>query len=489
MGHHDKRPDGVDTYRADANDLQSYAQAEVVLSKLQVPILLHAWRPHERLYVAAMDGTGNSMLKDAPENWSVVTRIHKQIESAERPDIASGYVEGTFTQDNPLKRNLDGISGYTFGRRVETAYYQFCKQSYEWLKEDPQAQIRVAGVGFSRGSEEVAALLRMIDERGIQDPTEANFTRDKDNLISHIQYTKPALIAPGKTVQAALLFDPVDTGVAEEDRRLPSSVVSALQITAEDERRDLFPASDVLKPGFSEQDWFLNIMVGGSHSDIGDTYLLNGLGIRSHNLGIDYLNALSDRPFLAKRAIPEDPERDVVHRSEQHMHGLFTTFGFRDGVRNHDEILVTRALCRRDPAQDCWNKAPVDPALGASLERRGVSIGPLQGREEQLERKLMPSGGEAHQAKPGNDVDDMIDRLYKASRNGSDANWTHESHAVSQTFLESQVGQAWQAESRTFGRALQLRDQQAPEQQFAAQPTHIMQAPDMQAPTPHAMRM
>ncbi len=487
MGQKKTSADGVDIDRADQHDLESYQQAEVALTRLQTPILIHADAPHERLYIAGLDGTGNSMFKDAPENWSVVAKIYSQVRALEdqgNKRIRGGYVEGTFTQDNPIKRNLDGLTGYTFERRVETAYYQFCKQSYEWLKEDPQAQVRITGVGFSRGSEEIASLLRMIDERGIQDPTEARFTRDKDNLITYIEYTKPALVTPGKTVQAALLTDPVDTGVAEEDRRLPSSVVSALQITAEDERRDLFPASDVLKPGFSEQDRFLNFMVGGSHSDIGDTYLLNGLGIRSHNLGIDYLNALSDQPFLVKRAIPADPELSVVHHSEQHMHGFFTTFGFRDGVRNHDKILVTRALCRRDPSQDCWHKDPIDPALEATLERRGVPIGPLPGQEKQPGLDSAPSLNTPFQPKPGSDMDGMIDRLFKASQNGSDTNWKHESHAVSQAFLGSQAGQAWQAESRSFGQALQLREQQAPEQQLAAQPT-----PVMQAPTPHAMRM
>ncbi len=285
-------------------------------------------------------------------------------------------------------------------------------------------------------------------------------------------------------MQAVVLFDPVDTGVAEEDRRLPSSVVSALQITAEDERRDLFPASDVLVFGFSEQGRFLNIMVGGSHSDIGDSYLLNGLGIRSHNLGIDYLNALSDQPFLVKRAIPADPELSVVHRSDQHMHGLFTTFGFRDGVRNHDTILVTRALCRRDPSQDCWHKDPIDPALEATLERRGVPIGPLPVQERRPGLDVTQSMNTPFQPKPGSDTDGMIDRLFKASQDGSDANWKRESHAVSQGFLGSQAGQAWQSESQSLGRALQLRDQQAAEQPLPAQ-----QAQVLQAPTPHAMRM
>src|SRR3546814_12880607 len=65
------------------------------------------------------------MSKDAPENWSVVAKIYEQVRALEDggvDNIRSGYVEGTFTQDNPIARYIDGISGYTFDRRVETAY-------------------------------------------------------------------------------------------------------------------------------------------------------------------------------------------------------------------------------------------------------------------------------------------------------------------------------------------------------------------------------
>src|SRR3546814_15057381 len=52
--------------------------------------------------------------------------------------------------------------------------------------EDPEAQIRVVGLGFSRGAEEAAALLRMIEERGIQDPESAKYTYHKDDLIKRV---------------------------------------------------------------------------------------------------------------------------------------------------------------------------------------------------------------------------------------------------------------------------------------------------------------
>ncbi len=179
MGTTEKRPKGVDTYLADQHDLDSYRQAESDLDKMRIPVLLHASNPHQRLYVAALDGTGNSMLDDNAENWSTVARIYEQVRDLKYQgikNIAGGYVEGTFTQSGITHKPtllMDGPFGITFKDRVETAYYQLCVQAKAWIDDDPQAQIRVAGVGFSRGSEEVATQERMIEERGIRNPVDA----------------------------------------------------------------------------------------------------------------------------------------------------------------------------------------------------------------------------------------------------------------------------------------------------------------------------
>ncbi|MES8315146.1 hypothetical protein U6O09_12325, partial [Cutibacterium acnes] len=73
---------------------------------------------------------------------------------------------------------------------------------------------------------------------------------------------------------------------------------------------------------------------GGAHSDIGNTYQRNGLGVLSFNLGVAFLNRLSDRPFLREQPVPDDPSMYVVHRSELGMAGLYrTSFFDRTGER------------------------------------------------------------------------------------------------------------------------------------------------------------
>lgn len=354
---------------------ERYRQAEADLSKLRIPLFLREGNPHEHLYIAGLDGTGNSLFDDDPAQWSTVAKIYKQIEETRPPRVAAGYVEGTFTQNGLLRipeKLLDGRFGHTFDERVETAYFQLCVRAKEWLREDPDAQIRIAGVGFSRGGEQVAALERMIHERGIRDPEGADYRLNGENLITRIEYAdRPLLVQPGLTPQVALLIDPVQTGVEEHDRRLPPSTLTTFQLTAENERRDLFKVTLHVAPGFSEDDRSLNLIRPGVHGNMADTYSRNGLGTENFNLSVEFLNRLSDTPYLEKRPLPTDPDQYVIHRSDQHMGGLYGTRGYdRDGVRDHVEALAPERLCRQAVVDDCNRKEPIDEALDARFERR-----------------------------------------------------------------------------------------------------------------------
>lgn len=248
----DRNPDGVSTYEADQHDLDSYRHASRALSALQVPVLVHAVNPHEKLFVAAFDGTGNSMYKDAPENHTNVAEIVKQIRKEKPANIAVGYVEGPGTQDSFIRRTKDQATGETFEPRVEAMYEQLIKQAKKWIDEDPNAKISVAITGFSRGAEQGAAFARLLHERGIEDTLGVVYKRDSNGMITHIEFSRPPLVQPGQTAQAIGLFDPVGTGEPRQhNRTLPPSVISGFQITAEDERRDQFKSTNIIDPGFS----------------------------------------------------------------------------------------------------------------------------------------------------------------------------------------------------------------------------------------------
>jgi hypothetical protein len=319
-----------------------------------------------------------------------VAQIHRQIQ-AQRADgltnVASGYVPGPGTGSYGT---WDGARGHTFEERAETMYRQFIEQSGRWLRENPNADIRVAAIGFSRGAEEAAYFTQLVQDRGIQDPTGARYTTTHDGLVSSVQYTKPPLVAPGQVIQAAGLMDPVATGDPRNyDRRLAEGVVSAFQVTARDETRDQFVGTPHVRPGFSDNNRSLNITVPGAHSDIGDGYGANGLGIRNTNMLSQYLNGLvdNDRPLLRLREEPQGQHRNnVIHDSERHNSWIYTRMGFdRDGVRDvnmqlgapeYQTVQTGRGsiTVQAPPSEAQRQREPMDQNLAGRLEYRPLPI-------------------------------------------------------------------------------------------------------------------
>ncbi|UUF00335.1 DUF2235 domain-containing protein [Xanthomonas hortorum pv. pelargonii] len=370
-------PDGVTTYPADKKDVASYADASKALSAQATPIMVDPTKPHSRLFVAAFDGTGNNPYKDAPEHRTNVAEAYLQIDTARRKEglenISAGYVEGVGTQEG-CAAHATLMRGTTYEARLEEMYFQFTKQAKHWLDEDPHAEISLASIGFSRGAEQAAGFTRMVHERGIHDPKSMVVHRGNDGLIERVEFTKPPLVAPGRAAQAVGLFDPVGTGTPRDhDRRLPPSVISGFQITAEDERRNLFQSTSIMDAGRTNDGRFLNVTVGGAHSDIGGSYSQNGLAIRSGNVMVDYLNGLSAQPFLDKRAVPSAPEMNVVHRSEEHQFIYSTSLYDKSGERGVQTELAPPALCRID----CPDAQPVDKALAEKFTFKPVAIGPV----------------------------------------------------------------------------------------------------------------
>lgn len=413
MSHEDRldpdgiRNDGVPYYEADTQRLRSYMAARSELSRFDAPVFVHAGNPHEYLYVASFDGTGNDKFKD-PDHETNVARIDGQIEElmmAGGKQIRGGYVAGPGTEDNFVERTLDGMDGRTYDVRIEEMYKLFIDQAWRWKQADPDAVIRVADIGFSRGGEQAAGFARIVHERGIQDPMGARYTYDSQHRITHVEYTSPALVGPGQVAQAVGLFDPVGTGdpVEHHDRRLPPSVISGFQIIAADERRGLFKSDRIIDPGATSDGRFLGVIVAGAHSDIGGSYHRDGLAIRSENLMADYLNALSDRPFLKHRAEPDDPRLDVVHRSEDGML-LYRLAPKVDRLTpgGYNVLLVPKAEAKQ--VADPRNAEPRDESLNRQFERQRIDTGVQPAIPDRLERA------------PSSDPSARLDRLLAAGQ-------------------------------------------------------------------------
>ena len=394
-----RHPDGIRADAATVAHLASFGQAERGLENFSAPVLLDESRPEQRLFVASFDGTGNS--KREPEKLTNIALVDEQIRSYARGaedrlgyvPIHAGYVAGPGTQGG-LSGLIDAAYGGSYEARIEDMYLQFVVQAQKWLIENPDADIRIIATGFSRGAEQAAGFTRLVEERGIQDPTDAVFERNADGLIiGQVIYPNPPLRAAGQVIQAAALFDPVGTGAPRQnDRRLAESVVSGFQITAMHERRDLFQGTWITDFGATPDGRFLNVSVAGAHSDIGGGYRRDGLGILSGNLGIDYLNAMIRPPPLEKRALPDDPDHYVIHRSQEHSFFYGTSIYDRSGERRMRDLLAPPTLCQLD----CRDAMPRNEAMAAGVEWQPVKIGPVQGaipiRSEGLDMQTFANG-------------------------------------------------------------------------------------------------
>jgi len=219
--------------------------------------------------------------------------------------------------------------------------------------------------------------------------------------------------------QVVGLFDAVGTGepVREHDRRLPPSVISGFQIISADERRGLFKSDRIIDPGMTPDGRFLGVIVAGVHSDVGGSYHRDGLAIRSDNLMSDYLNALSDQPFLTLQAVPGDPRLNVVHRSEDGM--LIYRLGRKvDRLRpeGYNELLVPKHEAGK--VSDPYNAEPRDEVLSRQFERQPVQAGA---------RTVTP---ESAWKTPADDLSARLDRLLAAGQANDWATFSRENRTL-----------------------------------------------------------
>lgn len=474
-------PDGVSRYAATDHDLATYRHATQKLSTMQVPRLLDSGNPASRLFFAYFDGTGNDA-SDPGKAKTNVALLHDATAAAlvAHPGIGTFYLRGPGTQKGKVAATHDLARGHSYDDRLDTMYFEFCRQATRWLRENPRAEISLANVGFSRGAEQAAGFARLVAERGIRDPDQMVVKYDKEGLIKSLAWKDARVLKPGTEIaQAELVLDPVGTGTPwQRDRRPPPQVITGFQITAEDETRDQFKGSRIMDPGFTHQGRFFNATTAGSHSGIGGGYFEDGLPRRNFNLAVDYLNALVDRPFIAKRHLR--PDLDVIQRSieglviyDEDLFQANVKAGKPDGQRRaHVEVIGGDMKARHAAARDA---EPMDRALDARFERHPVRIGPVPETPDafrdrvpaQQRRDLQPD------APRGGVFDRWLDRITQAEMQGDRAL----ARAAFAEYAASPAGQSLAAQVAGFD----ARQREQAEQLLAAQM--------VQAPRPHAMRM
>ena len=354
-------PGMPDAYYATPTDLQTYHDAVTQLSQMQPATQEFDIRhnPNRYVYVAAFDGTGN----DATQTLTERTNVHALYANfdrfihgdAEQPGFSrmhARYIEGPGTQ-NTWTNTLDNARGNSVEDRVWEVYKDLGDKARQWKQENPDAEISVITFGFSRGAVEAAEFASVVGKYGIhaevgyrvQDNDDHRFDIPDPMLgdlpdIRQFRELSGELVAPGKVPIAAGLFDPVATGIAEDhDRMLPSNITTALQISARDEHRVLFPVNRIVTDDLAQSDpnRFANISVAGCHSDIGGGYAQGkGLADINANLMGDYLNKLVGHEICRK--VTPDPETFVVHDSNskffQRLGYLQTRYWYADRTQD-----------------------------------------------------------------------------------------------------------------------------------------------------------
>ncbi|QDE37833.1 DUF2235 domain-containing protein [Luteibacter pinisoli] len=367
-----KLADDVHSHPPFPADVRSYVSLPQVARDFTVPSLRKAGEGDVRIFVANFDGTGNDMYGDS-DHMTNVGWIHNQLLGDSVPEwIKPEYVAGPGTQKNAIVKLFDGATGFTYDARLEQMYKALLEQARHWADENPHVTIRVISVGFSRGGEEAAGFTRLLHQRGIQDERGREEATNGDGP-DQITFTRPPIAAPGTVAQAVGLFDPVGTGRPHQrDRHLPPSVISGFQIVARDERRNLFPSSQIMTPGISEDGRFWSVEVPGSHSDIGGSYHLDGLSVVNGNYMADYINSLLPEPVLTLREETMDATRYAIHHSEEHSLMYRTTVYDRDGLRDVVGSQLSPPHCRFVVV--CAPPDAVDPFFASMLAERHAFV-------------------------------------------------------------------------------------------------------------------
>jgi hypothetical protein len=158
------------------------------------------------------------------------------------------------------------------------------------------------------------------------------------------------------------------------------------------------------------------------------------LSIRTGNLAVDYLNGLSDTPFLAKSPEPDDPRLNVVHHSHEGLL-LYRLWPKIDRLQpgGYNEREVPRHAMGQVP--DAYNAEPRNETLSRQFERQAMPDGPVPGALQ------MPHDTTR------SELDQWIDRMYLASQNPDNTAWDRAQHEAAHAYLGTADGQQFQQQA------------------------------------------
>lgn len=183
--------------------------------------------PNLRVFVANFDGTWNDKDKVPPgESKTLVGLLYEESLKHNNPAVESHYLHGVGTRTKTKAHVMyEGATGSGCENRAEQMHKQLTETAARWKAENPNVEIHVHAVGFSRGAATALHFLNLVDERG------AHSINGKSNDG----------LAAGNVKSSAALLDVVATG-QEKILKLtvPPTTQSVLHLTAGGEERRHF---------------------------------------------------------------------------------------------------------------------------------------------------------------------------------------------------------------------------------------------------------
>lgn len=318
--------------------------------------------PHLKVYVVNFDGTRNQkdVVDHRVENMTLVAENHERmiVETYNDPNLKTKYYRGVGTGLGTgflIDGIMDAIVGYNCAPNAANAHKDFVEQAKAWAKEDPNVEVHVHVVGFSRGSATALEFLNLVEERG------AGTSREKGRHL-------PLALQPGNVKSSAVLYDTVSTGQsAKLNLTVPQSTVALLHLTAGGEERALFPLRNISQDPEKERSYVMSAQMDGGqvtpdgllrynriqeislpaarHSDVGGSYKDGNFREVS-----DYLSSC----FQASLGLPVTPVKptfEQVQKLEFHDSRYYKSF-----VINSDYDSRVNAKRRETGVQkDIWD--------------------------------------------------------------------------------------------------------------------------------------
>lgn len=183
--------------------------------------------PNLRVFVANFDGTWNDR-SEVPkgESKTLVGLLYEESLRHDNPAVENHYLHGVGTQTKTKAQVLyEGATGSGCQERAEQMHQKLIEAAAWWEIENPDVEIHVHAVGFSRGAATALHFLNLVDEYGAM-PVDLKASNG---------------LGAGNVKSSAVLLDVVATG-QEKILKLtvPPTTQSVLHLTAGGEERRHF---------------------------------------------------------------------------------------------------------------------------------------------------------------------------------------------------------------------------------------------------------